>query len=334
MKVLHTSQLKTTATLSLQERNVNSHESSYCRSLLQRISNHWSKRAQVKKKEPDQKFDPSLKDFRVDLLPFKNHPRFLEASEEVQNKILSCGWLAYNEKTTAIELKIVVPACSDIIYKNVPGTEDDISQKIAIETLTDEAFHVLLVNNACSITRKQRGLESLRLPEFNLVMKMLQEQDRWSEDWQKIIVKLVTAIVSEVFISDYLKLLAEDSTIQPFNRLTVDMHRRDEMAHSPIFKNLAKLVYTKLTTEQKEFFMELLPKPVHWFANIELGVWEAMLAQIGFPHTKEVIGDCARDNEVNLMRIDYNGITKLAQELGILDCQRGLDSFAQANLIN
>ncbi|WP_364305814.1 diiron oxygenase [Moorena sp. SIO4A5] len=179
-----------------------------------------------------------------------------------------------------------------------------------------------------------KGLESLKLPDFNLVIKMRQEQDRWSEDWQKIIVQLVTAIVSEVFISDYLKLLAEDSTIQPFNRLTVDMHRRDEMAHSPIFKNLAKLVYSKLTKQQKEFFMEMLPKPVNWFANIELGVWEAMLAQIGFPHTKEVIGDCARDNEVNLMRIDYNGVTKLAKELGILDSQRGLDSFAQANLLN
>ena len=334
MKTLNNSQFQNTATLSVEKRNFNSHDDSHCRTLLEKISNKWPQRAQVKKQEPNPNFDPTLKDFRVDLLPFKNHPRFLEASEEVQNKILSCGWLAYNEKTTAIELKIVVPACSDIIYKNVPGTEDDISQKIAIETLTDEAFHVLLVNNACSITRKQRGLESLRLPEFNLVMKMLQEQDRWSEDWQKMIVQLVTAIVSEVFISDYLKLLAEDSTIQPFNRLTVDMHRRDEMAHSPIFKNLAKLVYTKLTTQQKEFFMEMLPKPVHWFANIELGVWEAMLAQIGFPHTKEVIGDCARDNEVNLMRIDYNGITKLAKELGILDSQRGIDSFAQANLLN
>ncbi|NEO69842.1 diiron oxygenase [Moorena sp. SIO3H5] len=331
---IRNNQLKTTATLSVKDRKFNSHDNSHCRNFLQKISNKWPQRAQVKKQEPEAKFDPTLKDFRVDLLPFKNHPRFLEASEEVQNKILSCGWLAYNEKTIGIELKIVVPACSDIIYKNVPGTEDEISQKIAIETLTDEAFHVLLVNNACSITRKQRGLESLRLPDFNLVIKMRQEQDRWSEDWQKIIVQLVTAIVSEVFISDYLKLLAEDTTIQPFNRLTVEMHRRDEMAHSPIFKNLAKLVYSKLTKEQKEFFMEMLPKPVNWFANIELGVWEAMLDQIKFPHTKEVIGDCAKDNEVNLMRIDYNGVTKLAEELGILDSQRGFDSFAQANLLN
>jgi hypothetical protein len=35
--------------------------------------------------------------------------------------------------------------------------------------------------------------------------------------------------------SDYLRLLSEEMAIQPFNRLTVEAHRRDELAHGSIF---------------------------------------------------------------------------------------------------
>ncbi len=66
--------------------------------------------------------------------------------------------------------------------------------------------------------------------------------------------------VSEVFVSDYLKLFSTDQTIQPFNRVVVDTHRRDKDAHSYIFKSLVKCIYSELSTEQKEFFIDVLPK--------------------------------------------------------------------------
>lgn len=313
-----------------------------CRALLQKMTNNWhrwSQVAQVKKKaaeqsKPEWAFDETKDDFRVELLPFKDHPNFLEAPLEIQKKILSCGWLAYNQKTIDIESKVVSPACNHIIYREVPGAEDGTSQQIASGTLVDEAYHVLLVLEACRITRERRGLESLTLPSFNLVKNMSREQARCSEPWQRMLVQIVTAIVSEVFISDYLELLAVDTTIQPLNRLTVDTHRRDEMVHSGIFRYLAKCIYTQLSHEQKEFFIEVLPKPVSWFANSELDVWKAMLEQIGFQKTEQVIADCAAAAEVNLMRIDYSGVTALAQELGILDTSRGIDSFGREGLLN
>ncbi len=310
---------------------------SQCRSLLQKISRNWHRRAQVKKEEPSINpilDDDTKPDFRTDLLPFKNHPDFLQAPEEVQNQILSCGWLAYNEKTIDIEAKVIAPACYHIIYKDIPGIEDEISQQIASQTLVDEAYHVLLVNHACSITRKGRGLQSLKLPDFNLVTNMHNELLNCSETWQKIIVQLVTAIVSEVFISDYLNVLADDPTIKSFNRLTVYTHRCDELAHGSIFKNLAKYIYSQLNREQKDFFIDMLPKPVRWFANMELIVWKAMLEQIGFPHTERVIADCVAMNEINLMRIDYTGIMALATEVGIFDCERGIESFGREGLLN
>jgi hypothetical protein len=41
-----------------------------------------------------------------------------------------------------------------------------------------------------------------------------------------------------------------------------------------------------------------------------------------------VIRDCRSANEENLARIDYADLLALAEELGLLDVQRGIDSFA------
>lgn len=315
---------------------------SHSRILLEKMSKNWHKRAQsarVREKvatvsQPDMAFDIECDDFRVDLLPFKDHPAFLNASPAMQKNILSCGWIAYNEKTVDIESRVIGPACNHIIYKELPGVEDGTSQMIASDTLVDEAYHIQLVVAACRLTRHYRNLEHLRLPSFQLVKKMEQEKALYPESWQKILVQTATAIVSEVFVSDYLKLLAHDKQIQPLNRLTVHTHLRDENAHHSIFKNLARCIYAYLSPEQQSFFADILPKPVRWFANIELEVWEEILQQINFPKAKQMIQDCTSMTDVNLLRIDYSGINSLAEELGILNSARGVESFTKAGLLN
>ncbi|NEQ39790.1 MAG: diiron oxygenase [Okeania sp. SIO3I5] len=315
-------------------------KTSQSRKLLSKMASNWSRRAKVvqaKKQNFENNselvFDSARDEFRIDLLPFKDHPAFLEAPPEMQKQILSCGWIAYNEKTVDIESKVISPACSHIIYQEVPGSDDGIGREIASDTLVDEAYHILLVMQACRITREKRGLESLKLPSFNLVKQMTLEKAKYSERWQKILVQIVTATVSEVFISDYLNLLAKDTNIQPMNRLIVDTHRQDEMAHHSIFINLAKCIYSELSPQQQEFFADILPKAVRWFANSELEVWQTMLEYLGFSKTREVIADCAVTDEVNLSRIDYSAVVLLAKELGVLDSQKGIDSFARQGLL-
>jgi hypothetical protein len=308
---------------------------SQARALLQRLANNWERRARVKQPELNSEmlFDASKDDFIPDLLPFKDHPAFLAAPESMQKRILSCGWLAYNEKTVDIEAKIIAPACHHIIAGDVPGLQDGVSKQIAGQTLVDEAYHELLVLNACQVTRDRRGLRAVTLPESQLIVKMRHAQAQCSTRWQQVLVHLATAIVSEVFLSDYLHVLSQEMTIQPFNRLTVAAHRHDELAHGSIFKGLAECLYGSLNQHEREFFIEVLPKPVHWFANIELDVWQAMLHQIGFRAADKVIRDCRSANEENLTRIDYADLIALAEELGLLEGQRGLDSFARAGLV-
>lgn len=188
--------------------------------------------------------------------------------------------------------------------------------------------------SACQVTRQQRNLHKLKLPSFALTTNMYREQSYYAEPWQKILIQVATAIVSEVFISDYLELLAHDREIQPLNQMTVETHRRDEMAHGSIFKNLTKCIYSQLNSTQKEFFVNVLPKPVRWFANTELVVWKSMLQQIDFPHVESVIADCAASNEVNLMSMDYTELISLAEEVGILDSALGIDSFSREGILN
>ncbi len=304
-----------------------------CRTLLQRMNNVWGKRSQVKKQElePTSLLDPTKPDFRIDLLPFKNHQAFQEAPQEMKDKILSCGWLIYNWKTVAIELKVVNPVCQELIYHLFPGVSDAIVQEVATDNLVDESYHVQLVNKASRITREQRGLQSLKSPEFNLVLNLQREQQQYQEDWQKLLIKFATSVVSEVFVSDYLKLLSTDQTIQPFNRVVVDTHRRDEDAHSCLFKNLVKCIYSELTTQQKEFLIGVLPKPVYWFADLELEIWQSMLDQIGFGSAQEIYTDCRATNTSCLQNIDYSEVIELVQELAP---QGGAASLAKMGLLN
>ena len=186
---------------------------SEARTLLQRLAHSWGHRACVKRPELDSEilFDASKDDFVPHLLPFKDHPAFLAAPEDMRHQILSCGWLAYNEKTMDIEAKIVAPACTHIMYSEVPGLQDGVSKQIAGQTLVDEAYHELLVLNACQATRARRGLVTMTVPESQLIVKMRAAQAQCSAGWQKLLVQLATAIVSEVFISDYLNELSHET---------------------------------------------------------------------------------------------------------------------------
>lgn len=304
---------------------------------LAKMGEMWKDRAQVltfeKEFEVDMMYSAEHDDFLDRLIPFHQHPRYSELDDEMRTKVLSSGWIAYNEKTIDIETKIISPICNEIIYGTLPGTRDDTIRWLAAETLTDEAYHVLMVLNTCRMCRTQRGLMDLRLPSFDLVNQIELEAAKYSENWQKKIVRAVACICSEVFISDYLSLLSGADDVQPINQITTDAHRKDELAHSGIFRHLTKEIVRHLTPRELVFFAQVLPRPMRWFASQELNVWETILQQLGYEHTKEVIGDTRAEAEVALFRVDFSELIELAQETGLLDTPEGRESFEAEGLL-
>ena len=302
--------------------------------LLSKMANSWDRRAQVLKHFAleEYSFFDDADDFLEELLPFHKHPDYQRIHCEQKKKILTCGWLIYNQKTIAIEKDIIHQACFDIISDNVPGVTDAVSKEIAGKTLVDESYHVLLVIKAMTITRQKRGI-NLKIPSFSLVRNMNQLQSSYPENWKKTLVLLATAIVSEIFISDYLKLLSDNTEIQQLNRLTVATHRKDEMAHGNIFKQLTRCIYASLGKKQKEFFAEILPKPVRWFADKEMAIWKSVLDQIGIKNTRELVNDCRSVNNRCLEDIDYSELVSLAEEIGLTNIPVGAESFHNEGLI-
>jgi alpha-N-dichloroacetyl-p-aminophenylserinol N-oxygenase len=228
----------------------------------------------------------------------------------------------------------VNPTCMNVIRGHMPGLHGATAQRAVCETMVDEVYHVHLVEQASRLTRHRRGLEDVLIPEFNLVRHMRRRQHDYAEPWQRRMVQFATAVVSEIFISDYLHLLSENEEIQPFNRLTVAAHRHDEMAHSPLFRSLAHMVFAELTEQERATFADLLPEPVLWFADRELDIWQALLQQIGFPKAEEMIRECRNLGAADLKQLDYSGIIALAEEIGIMGSTTGRQSFRQQGLVS
>lgn len=304
-------------------------EPSQSQQLLLRISESWNTRAKVRREPVDLDFNPERDDFLETLLPFHQHPLYRALSENDRRRIMSCGWLIYNDKTVAIETAIVTPSCNDALEGRIPGLEGGLVRKLVCETLVDEAYHLLLVENASRITRYYRDLTHIRIPipAFNLVRLMEEEKARCTEGWQRVLVQLATSVVSEIFVSDYLHQLSDCHTIQAMNRATVAAHRHDELAHSKVFTGLSETFYPALEPKHQAFFAEVLPKPIQWFADMELDIWDSVLEQLGIAQGRTIIADCRPLNANAVRRVDYSGVVDLARGIGIFDNNHGRDSF-------
>lgn len=283
-----------------------------------RLTETWPLRAGVKRDAPDpaKLYVPDAPDFLEALLPFREHPRYRAASTDWRQRILTCGWIAYNEKTVAIESHVIVPACRHVIDGDVAGFDDESCRQALAQIFVDEAFHVLLTLDAARVARTRRGLRDVRVPPPRVVTRMLTAEREAAHAWQRPLIRVLCAIVSEVSISDYLALLATAPDIQPFNRIATDVHRKDEAAHAVLFKALARAMYRGLPPVQQTFVREFLPAPVAWFADFELEVWRAMLRQVGFPGADLMIDECQAAADLDLTRRDYSALTDLAAELG------------------
>src|SRR3546814_7395815 len=129
-------------TYQLQPPSLDSHLDSQSKIMLRRITEGWINRAKVRREPVDLEFDPKRSDFLEALLPFHHHPAFQALPREDHQRILSCGWLIYNEKTVAIETAIVTPSCNDALEGKIPGVGGDMFRHVICETLVDEAYHL------------------------------------------------------------------------------------------------------------------------------------------------------------------------------------------------
>jgi hypothetical protein len=272
--------------------------------MLKKLSVLWQQRAAVNQgplQFSDLAFDPAKKDFSESLLPFRNHDAWRAAPEELKSRCLSYAWGIYNLKTIYIECDVVTPACEDLIkVAPVNSRNRGVIQDVMSEALLDEALHTRMSLLASNYIYAQRGLAPLEFTAFNLVQWRRAVLAGCNAEWERRLTRFAMACASETLITDYLKTMAEDSTIQSVCHRTTKTHAMDEWSHSSVFSFVATDLVHGLSRHERSYLRAVILKTVEMFANNEMGAWSTVFAMLNFPHAADILADVGPENEIGV----------------------------------
>lgn len=285
--------------------------------MLKKLSVLWKNRAAVNQTLSDYtelEFDITKDDFSSSLLPFRNHPAWLELSEEKRSKCLSYAWAIYNLKTIYIECDVVTPACEDIIKTPPHSNNQKILQDVMSQALLDEALHTRMSILACNYIYDKRQLEALVFNDFNLVSWRQKLLSNCSAEWEKRLTRFAIACASETLITDYLKTMAEDNLIQPICHEVTRTHAADEWSHSSVFSLVATDIVQNLRDSEKKYFKNIIERTVEMFANNELGAWAKVFKMLDIPYAEDILNETEDSNEIEI----YTGsVENLINRIGL-----------------
>ncbi|MEU2337832.1 diiron oxygenase [Streptomyces sp. NPDC013172] len=259
-------------------------EPAYERDLLVQLTRRWGKRVAVKKDELDLDghFDTALPDFPEHLVPVLFLPGVHRLDREARERILSAAWISYNAKTAAIEDEIILPACRLMLKERIPVRRDDVAVDALHQTIIDEHYHILMCHNAVGVTRRRRDLADLRFaPDVWSVVQGRDAVRAGLSGFDRDIVDIAFSLAAETTISGFLSALATAQEIQPMNRITTDLHRRDEGGHAVVFRELCGSLYRNLDGAQQRMFREALVDGLTAFRSADLEPWVTVAAQGG-----------------------------------------------------
>ncbi|MBA0219691.1 MULTISPECIES: diiron oxygenase [Pectobacterium] len=272
--------------------------------MLKKLSLLWKSRAAVNNRHSeysDLEFDVLKKDFSESLLPFRLHEAWKEAPDELKNRCLSYAWGIYNLKTIYIECDIVTPACEDIIKSppvNAPNRAE--LQDVMSEALLDEALHTRMSIMACNYIYDRRRIAPLNHTSFNLISWRQQLLAGCGAEWQRRLSRFAIACASETLITDYLKVMAEDFSIQKICHEVTRIHAEDEWSHASVFSYVAYDIVRDLSRSERKYLRETMLKTADLFADNELGAWENVFNMVEFPYAREIIAETDSCNEINI----------------------------------
>jgi hypothetical protein len=255
------------------------------RDLLARLAARWGRRAVVKKDELDldEHYDPDLPDFPAQLVPALELPGAESLDDTARRQILAAAWICYNAKTAAVEDKVVLPACRLMLEAPIPVRHDQPATTALQQTIIDEHYHILMCDNAVSVTRRRRGLQELDFdPHGWAVVQGLEQCLNGLAGPAHDLARIGFALAAETTISGYLSALATALDIQPMNRITTDLHRRDESGHAVIFRELACSLYHGLAPADRELFANALATGLAAFYAPDFDPWVLVARAGGF----------------------------------------------------
>lgn len=254
------------------------------RDLLTQVTRRWGRRVAVKRDELDLDghFEPDRPDFPVRMVPVLGLPGQPALDLAARQRILAAAWIAYNAKTRAVEEEIILPACRLMLSERIPVRTDEAAFAALHQTIIDEHYHVLMCGNAAGVTRRRRGLADLAFEAGGWsVVRGLGRCREGLTGTARDLVEIAFALAAETTISLLFTVIAADREIQPMNRMTVEMHQRDESGHAVVFRELLAPLYRALGPGERELFKEALLEGLTAFRTPDFDPWVAVAAAGG-----------------------------------------------------
>ncbi|MFI9626399.1 diiron oxygenase [Streptomyces sp. NPDC052042] len=293
-------------------------------STLKRLVASWPRRATVRTDMEDflgADLDESGKtDYPVTLVPFADHPRFLEAPEESRELVSTLAWQAYNARVIAAEEHVANPTFEMLTHGVFPGVDRYEAKEAMQQSHIDEVWHTYMHMTAMQRTREARRLTvepDYSHPVTNTRLFRLTAER--SEKWERDILFLVWTVVGELHINNFLELLAHDRTIQPMHALVARLHARDEAAHGPIVAEVMKDIFVHLNKEQRELFIQTLPDAITALGAQDYDIWADILDFVGIAGATDIIADTRRLPGTDMMFTDFSTVARLVRDLEIED---------------
>ncbi|WP_226438051.1 AurF N-oxygenase family protein [Rhodococcus yananensis] len=287
------------------------------------LSRSWPRRAAVKKPETDLDalFDPALDDFPDELLPFHDHPRYLALDESRRARLRAWAWIAYNRNVVDIEQRVVNPGFGLILTDVFGVGPSDTVQLGVLQATVDEQYHTLMHHNANAVTRRRRGwaLPDAVLPDCRTVREHDAAVARAADPRSAALVRFAYTTVAETSISAYLGLLTGSERLQPVNRSTVAVHRRDELCHGSLAGELLRMLLEVFDDTDRDALLDALAAGVEAFTGGDLTTWEAILRYEQIPGADTLLADTAERAATEPVVQDCSAIRRLCTDLGFGD---------------
>jgi hypothetical protein len=291
--------------------------------LINQLMRIWPKRTTVRgcyfdELKKNESFDPSVLDYPINMVPFWDHPNFSKLDDEIKYKTLTWGWINYNQRTIHAEVNVANPAFELLMDKAVPGCDDFAMRSVVQQSLIDEHFHSFMHYNAIESTLQLRNLEDN--PNFPLSVtyrELVRAQSEVSEKWEKNMLVIVWAIVSEVSINAFLDLLSGNKEIQPMHSLIARLHNVDEYSHASVLVEISKSVFIHMNEKQRAFFIKYLPRAMDAFCAQDFSTWNSVLDSLDVEGGDKIIQDTINSKKGGKLIRDFSGLEKIVMELGI-----------------
>jgi hypothetical protein len=264
---------------------MSAHRPDFERDLLTQLAARWGRRAVIKQDELDLDghYDPDLPDFPEHLVPVLALPGAGSLDHEARQQILAAAWIFYNAKTAAVEDEVVLPACRLMLTERIPVRRDQSAVAALQQTIIDEHYHMLMCHNAVGVTRRRRALRDLDFdPRGWAVVRKLDAYRAGLTGLARDLTEIGFALAAETTINGYLSALSTAQDIQPMNRITTDLHRRDESGHAVIFRELACSLYGSLGPADQELFRNALAAGLAAFYSPDFDPWVPVASAGGF----------------------------------------------------